>query len=1099
VKKIGDKMNEKTIQKKLIDTFQLFKDNIAIESTECKVTYAQLDKSTHMIARSLINEGIEKSTLIGILVENRLDFITAMLGILRAGCVFVPLDTRNPGNRLERMIEVTNTRYIICDNSRFKSHENSENGNSGEKGQTIYMKFHRLVSGETLIENPSLRRSPSREQLWHPNDQVYVYFTSGTTGKPRAILGKNISLLQFITWEIKTFRVDDSFRFSQLTFPGFDVILGDIFVPLCSGARICIPGNRVMQGSQQLKEWLDRQKINLVHCVPSLFRLLTDGDGEPPRYAQLKYILLAGERIHPAQIQKWYALMGNRVQLVNIYGPTETTLAKLFYFIRDADIHRKVIPVGKPIDGARVILLDEYMDICDQMVTGEIYIRTPYRSFGYCNDPGLTREKFIPNPFNHNPDDLIYKTGDLGRRLPDGNIELLGRVDRQVKIRGNRVKLEEIEGILMEHTDIREAVVVKKERDNGNEFLAAYIAWKDPGTTGTHTFEKDLETFLSAKLPSYMVPTHFRELEKLPRKANGKVDYQSLPNPVINQNLHVQEPRNEVEKKLRDIWSDILGINEIGVTTEFFQVGGNSISLMTMMYSIYKAFNVEISVNDIFNNNTIEKQATLLKDAKETGYSSLEPVEKKEYYRMSPAQTRMYFLQQKQLDSIAFNLPQVVRLHNLKDTRGLESTFRKLIQRQESLRTSFEVIDKVTVQRIHDTVEFEVEHWNYKSETVCSPPLNKNGQTGLPLQAFIRPFDVSGAPLLRVGLVSAGDTDYLLMVDMHHIISDGVSLLLLTDEFIRLYEGAELPKLKLQYKDYSQWLNSETGQQSLKQQEQYWLETFAAKPPPLDLPTDYPRPEMQTLEGDRLNFKLEKENLQALQTICFDQNVTMYILLLALFNVMLAKLSGREDIVVGSAVTGRNHADSRNVIGMFVNLLAMRNQLRGDFTFKQFLQDVRKRVLAALDNQDYPFDKLVEKLDAGKDISRHPILDVGFTLQNINPSTPQTQENLIPGANTKQEDSIKPGFKKFTSKIELNLLAVEYKDRLQFTFEYSTRLFKKETVEKFVMYFKNVVSAVIENIDVTLKDIDILPRYVMSTVRSEIEKTREGFSVEFNF
>jgi amino acid adenylation domain-containing protein len=460
-------INRESLQFQLLKNLKKFAHSTAVEYGDIQVTYEELENKSRCVFHRIMAQGIKKGTFIGICLENRVEITAALIGILRAGCVFMILETGLPPRRIKRMMELTGTRVLICDPAqKEKLFAHSDFSITRQKIQT-------LVMDEGFYRDP--QPAPLHNPVnYHPEDNVYVYFTSGSTGEPRAIIGKNKSLLHFIRWEIHTFGIDRTFRVSQFTNPGFDAFLRDILVPLFSGAVICIPPNNDMPIHDGLIRWIDRSCIHLIHCVPSIFRLFNTEQLERRHFKSLRYVLLSGESIMPGELKNWYRTFGKRIQLVNFYGPTETTMIKTCYFIKSPDVRRNSIPIGKPMKGAQVVICDKNLTPCDPGITGEVYIRTPFSTNGYCNDPETTRRYFLPNPFSKMPGDFLYRTGDLARELPDGDIELRGRSDRQVKIRGIRVQLEEIEYALMQHQKVDKAVVVEKQNHREN-YLCAYV------------------------------------------------------------------------------------------------------------------------------------------------------------------------------------------------------------------------------------------------------------------------------------------------------------------------------------------------------------------------------------------------------------------------------------------------------------------------------------------------------------------------------------------------------------------------------------------------------------------------------------------------
>jgi amino acid adenylation domain-containing protein len=1079
-------MKKKTVQDQLHEAFAVYKDRIAIEYGTIFQTYAQLDKESNYIANCILSKGLKKKTLIGILTNDRLDFVTLIIGILKAGCIFVPLDTANPDGRLEVMIQTIGLKYIFVDPAnldRFEHHETLS------RPQVEWISFNGFIHGEnTWFTAP-------QEVLYDPEDHIYIYFTSGSTGIPKALLGKNKSLRHFIDWETETFNITNDFRISQFITPGFDAFLRDVFVPLCSGGRLCIPQDKdIILDAEALIEWLEIHQVNLMHGIPSFFRLLsTHPLLNENIFKSIKYVLLSGEKIKSSHLVRWYDIYGGRIQIVNLYGPTETTMIKSCYLIQPTDIHRKSIPIGKAIRGSQIIILDENNEVCEKLVTGEIHIRTPFRTSGYYNHPELTRQRFIPNPFTNgnDPHDLFYKTGDLGRELADGNIELMGRLDRQIKIRGIRIELEEIENILLNHPLVDESVVVKQELSGGNEVLVAYITKTTGEEQNNESLSADIKEYLSGTLPEYMVPGRIILMESIPLKPNGKIDYEMLPDPFPDDQTDVIPPTNNCQAKLVAIWSQVLGTRMIGLSSSFFELGGHSLNIMSLISHIHKEFEVKIALGEIFKNPTVKMQASLIQGASQEKYIAIRPVEHKEYYPLSSAQKRMYMMQQLDENSTAYNMIRdAIEMEGDIDRDRMEEILRKLIERHESLRTSFRMINGEPLQEIHQIHKLEF-HMEYHEKKV-----NQEKKSGLNHQAiiknFIRPFDLAQAPLIRIGLVKTGESRYLLMTDMHHIISDGLSLEILIKDFGLLYQENELPPLKLHYKDFSQWQNSPGVQQSITQQETYWLKKFDKEIPVLSIPTDYPRPVIQSFAGSTTTLEVGKEETQALNRIALEEGATMNMLLFAVYNVLLGKISGQEDIVVGVPIAERRHADLEKIIGLFVNSLTMRNYPRGEHTFSAFLKDVKFKTLEDFENQDYQFESLVDRLLIERDPSRNPLFDATFKFTAID-KVPGQVPKTTPGLSSRQYEC-----ETVPALMDLALEAIQDNSRIRLNLEYCTRLYKKETADIFLKHFKTIVMHIVENKDIKIKNIELVEEDRKVAIQAGIQDDMERINVEFN-
>ncbi|HLP60972.1 MAG TPA: amino acid adenylation domain-containing protein, partial [Candidatus Deferrimicrobium sp.] len=1037
---------------------------IAIKSEDRSVSYRELENRSNRIAHFMHGKIVAIPHII-IILDRSASLIEAILGLLKCGLVFVPVDPLLPANRIKTMIRESRAEWVITDNNYYEKFkdilDNHEDGIAAPGLKILLIDAHDQGDGDGHRENRFyLEPFTGNESVGLTfesvfNKHCYIYFTSGSTGTPKGILGRREGLAHFIRWEMNEFGVDEHFNVSQMTPPSFDVFLRDIFLPLMAGGTCCIPSRHTLLDMKRLIRWIDDNEITLIHTVPSLFKQLVSEIEDPHCFKSLQYILLAGELLRGGDIHHFTRLFKQRIGLVNIYGPTETTLAKLFYRIQPGDEDRSVIPVGKPIDGAQVLILNSLKQKCQQGDYGEIYIRTPFRSAGYYNQPERTESVFIKNPYGRHPDDLLYKTGDLGRRLPDGNIEISGRIDFQVKIRGVRIETGEIENRLLNYPGIRDVLVLARDDQSGEKTLCAYIVT----SSGERVPVADLKKYLAAELPDVMIPAYFVQVESFPLTPSGKIDRRALPEPVIEVGENYVAPGDEIETKLLKIWSDVLRRDEdkISVLANFFELGGHSLKVAALAAKIHKEFNANIPLAQFFKINTIRELARYIRRIEKDQYLEIEPTEKKLYYPLTSAQKRLYFLQVMEETGTGYNMPQVMKLEGKINAAKLENTFRKLIQRHESFRTSFIMVEEEPVQRIHDEVESKSFAELFQKRPLGEPP-------GAIIESFIRPFDLSQAPLLRVGLLKLAKEEYLLMVDMHHIISDGVSMVVLVKEFMALYEGRELSPLRLQYKDYAWWQAHRRGETA--RQEAFWLSEFGEFEdiPELELPLDYERPRVQSFEGRSVGFDLGSGETRDLKALALKQGATLYMVLLAIYDIFLAKTGNRESVVVGTPVAGRLHADLEQVIGMFVNTLALKNVPAGEKSFNSFLEEVKEKTLSAFANQEYPYEELVEKVNIDRDTGRNPLFDTMFVLQNLD--FPAIE---ILGLKLKSYP-----YERRTAKLDLTFVCSESDGRLFFTVEYAVWLFKQETALRLSEYFKKVVAAVLANPGVKISGIEIL-------------------------
>ncbi len=1017
---------DKIIQQLFEEQVEKTPSNIAVVYKEEKLTYKELNKKANIIARILRNKGIKQNEIVGIMVEGSTEMIVGILGILKAGATYLPIDPKYPTDRITYMIEDSKTRILLTD---FQPKDMI-----GENTELILLKDKELYKGE----NTNL------EIINTPKDIAYIIYTSGSTGKPKGVMIENCSLVNMCKWNIDYYEVTEEDNITKYAGFGFDASVWEIFPSIIAGAAIHIIDEEIKLDLEKLNEYYNENKITISFLPTQISEQFMKLDNQ-----SLRYLQAAGDKLRYFE--------GNNYKVVNNYGPTENTVVTTSFIV---DKEYDNIPIGKPISNTQIYILDKTNKLQAIGIPGELCITGESLSRGYLNNTKLTAEKFIENPFVKGQ--RLYKTGDLARWLHDGNIEFLGRIDTQVKIRGYRIELGEIENEILKYSKIREAIVTAKEDTIGNKYLCAYIAGE------VELSSKELREHLSKELPEYMIPAYFIQLEKLPLTANGKVDKKALPEPDgnITTGTEYVAPESEIEEKLVSIWSEVLGIEKIGIDDNFFELGGHSLKAINLVAKINKELNVSVPLKEMFKTPTIKGLANYIKGTKQSIYSRIEPVEEREYYPLSSAQKRIYTLQQFEENNISYNMPMVMTLEGTVDKNKLEETFDKLVQRHETLRTSFEIIYGEPVQVVNKEISFEIEYTEADKE--------KAGEIAA---EFVKAFDLSKAPLIRVALVKIKDKEHILMIDMHHIISDGVSMGILTKEFMELYDGKELTELRIQYKDFAIWQNELFKSGEIKKQEEYWLQVFEGEVPVLNMPTDYQRASIQSFEGDNISFELNKELTDKLKQIAKETGSTMYMVLLSACNVLLSKYSGQEDIIIGSPTAGRPHADLENIMGMFVNTLAMRNYPQSNKTFKEFLVEVKANSLQAFENQDYQFEELVDELNITRDLSRNPLFDVMFSMQNMD-----TGELQIEGLKFKPYE-----IDNNIAKFDITITAVELNKTIGIDLNYCTKLFNKQTILNMSKHLINILNSIVNNANLRLSEVEIL---------SEEEKHK--LLVEFN-
>ncbi|MEW9702942.1 amino acid adenylation domain-containing protein, partial [Paenibacillus sp. SI8] len=1017
---------EKTIHGLFEEQVERTPDRAAVLCGDERLTFTELNERANRLARRLRAEGVQAGELVGIMTERSLEMVIGVYAILKAGGAYVPIDPDHPEDRIRYVAEDSGIQLLLT-TAQFRDRVNFE-------CRCLLIDDASYSSGD----------GGNLESSSGPRDLAYVMYTSGSTGNPKGVMIEHHSVVNRILWGQSRFPLgsgDVSLFKTPFT---FDVSVPELFWwgMVGSAVNLLPPGGEKDPG--QMVEAIASSGITTVHFVPSMLQLfleyveLLPSEEVSVKLSSLRYVFATGEPLTPHQVSRFQRLIGsvNGAGMINLYGPTEATV-EVTCFPCEQDTSYPLIPIGKPIFNSELYIVKEGTAKLQPIgVAGELCIAGVCLARGYWRRPELTAEKFVDNPFHEG--ERMYRTGDLARWLPDGSIEYLGRIDHQVKIRGYRIELGEIEAQLLRLEGVREAVVLAGEDETGDQYLCAYVVVK------TAYAAQDWKDELSRKLPSYMVPAYMVQLEELPLTSSGKLDRRALPKPekVIQSSTEYAAPRNPIEERLAAIWREVLKLPDIGVKHNFFELGGHSLWAARLAGKIYKEMNIELPLREIFRSPTIESMAQAIDGMKRSDYVGIPLAEERDSYPVSYAQKRIYLLSQLDGGELSYNMPGVLEIHGPLDRTRAYEAFRTLIGRHESLRTRFEMKDGEIVQRIHEEVPFELETIQRDGREVTES-----------LRGFIRTFDLDQAPLLRAGLIELGTEHHLLLFDMHHIISDGVSMNHLTLEFARLYEGETLAPLPLQYKDYAVWQQEKTDSGRLREHQQaYWLDVFSGELPVLELPTDYSRPLVRSYQGDSLSFTLGKERSEALAQLARQTGTTLHMVLLAAYTAWLGKYSGSADVIVGTPVAGRLQAELEPLIGMFVGTLALRQYPAGDKTFESYLQEVKEGLLAAYEHQEYPFEELVEKLDLQRDLSRNPLFDTMFVLHNTGPS-PMTIDGL----------KISPYSQDFTAaKFDLTMNAEETEGGLRFWIEYASALFKRETVERMAGHWIRLIDMLLE-------------------------------------
>jgi natural product biosynthesis luciferase-like monooxygenase protein/amino acid adenylation domain-containing protein len=1016
-------------------------EHVAFIFNQETVTYRELNEQAGQIAAYLRKvERIKAGDLVGLLLTRERYLIPAILGILKTGAAYLPIDPAYPAERINAIAEDAKLNVILTKGKQAAAYLKMSSG---------------IVDLDELLMQ--LKAYPAAASVKIPNNSLaYVIYTSGSTGRPKGVMIEHRALVNYTWWANQFYVKNEPALFPLYSSISFDLTITSIFTPLIAGNTIVVYGEDT---PLLIEKVIAENKSTIVKLTPSHLKIIRDSESlQALIKSKVKKFIIGGEELETKLAKSIHDKFNGAIEIYNEYGPTEATVGCMIHQY-DPESDSISVPIGHPISNTQLYILDKFLKPVPKNVMGELYISGDGLARGYLFKEELTAERFVNNPFIKGK--RMYKSGDYAKRLSNGTIIFLGRIDEQVKISGYRIELGEIENQLRTHASIKESVVVAKEK-NGEKYLTAY-----------YTSEKELDamqlrSYLSAQLPEYMLPVHYIQLQQLPLTANGKLDRKTLSEMEVKSGNDFIAPATTIEKTLVEIWAHVLKLEkeQISTTANFLALGGHSIKVILMLNKVQKQLNVKVAINEAFKYPTVKSLAAFIQELKHTDLINIPKAPHKLHYTLSSSQKRLYFLHQFNPLSLAYNMPKMLELHGAIDKIKLTATFNKLIDRHESLRTFFEVAEESPVQKIAPTIDFEI----------TQIPLNGTPVNEL-ISSFIRPFDLSKAPLLSVGLIELSAEHHILMIDMHHIITDGVSENVLIADFMALYNNEELPALHLQYADYAAWEQSEAQQKLLLEQKFFWLNQFSQTTPALNLPTDFTRPSIQQYKGSVLSFELNAKETEALKLVASKTGTTVFMVLLGIYYTLLSKLSNQNDIVIGTPVAGRKHPDLERIIGVFINMLPLRISAGEEITFSSFLSQIKKLVLASFDNQDYPYETLIDELKLARDTSHNPLFDVMFAFQNFE-ETKLALNDVV----------LKPYEREHTvSKLDISLEAVEAGDKIIFNIEYATALFKKETIKAFIGFFKQIATTVSRQSEICISEIDLLS-----------EKDKKQLLIEFN-
>lgn len=1050
--KVISKWNETAKSEKLVSLQDMFEkqavltpERIALMCDDIQVNYRKLNEEANRLARLLIEKGIGPEQFVALALPRSPEMVASMLGVLKTGAAYLPLDPEFPADRISYMLEDAKPSCIITTEEIAASLPDD-------------LAVPELVLDQAVTQEIIKRYSPENQDvsvsLDHP---AYIIYTSGSTGRPKGVVVTQKSLSNFLLSMQEAFSLGEEDRLLAVTTVAFDISALELYLPLISGAQIVIAKKETIREPQALAQMIENFDINIMQATPTLWHALVTS--EPEKLRGLR-VLVGGEALPSGLLQE---LQDLHCSVTNLYGPTETTIWSAAAFLEEG--LKGVPPIGKPIWNTQVYVLDNGLQPVPPGVVGELYIAGTGLARGYFHRPDLTAERFVADPYGP-PGTRMYRTGDQARWRADGSLDYIGRADHQIKIRGFRIELGEIDAVLANHPHIEQAAVVVREDQPGDKRLAAYVVADAAIDTA------ELRRYMGASLPDYMVPSAFVEMDELPLTPNGKLDRKALPAPDFSTSVSDRAPRTPQEEIMCDLFAEVLGLARVGIDDSFFELGGHSLLAARLMSRIREVMGAELGIAKLFDEPTVAGLAAHL-DLAQSACPALQRAERPEKIPLSFAQRRLWFLHCLEGPSPTYNIPVAVRLSGELDQGLLKAALYDLVCRHESLRTIFPESQGTSYQHILDADRACPElHVTEIAEKELSDRL---------AEAVRYSFDLAAEPAFRAELFVIGPDEYVLLLLVHHIVGDGWSLTPLTRDLGTAYaarchgRSPEWAPLAVQYADYALWqqelLGNEDDPNSLiAGQLAFWKETLKNLPDQLELPTDYSRPAEPSHDGDTIHFRIEPEFHKRLQELARANRVSLFMVLQSGLAALLTRLGAGTDIPIGSPIAGRNDDALGDLVGLFINTLVLRTDTSGDPSFRELLDRVREVNLAAYDNQDLPFERLVEVLNPARSRATHPLFQIMLAFQN----TPDAELHLPDMESSLRINSVGSAKFDLTLEISEDRLADGTPNGMEGLLEYSTDLFKRETAQALADRLMRLLEAAESDPDEQIGNLDIL-------------------------
>ncbi|WP_425430497.1 non-ribosomal peptide synthase/polyketide synthase [Chitinophaga niastensis] len=1007
------------------------------------LSFRLLDERSNQLAKYLQQNGVGKGNLIPLCISTSPEMITGVLGILKSGAAYVPIDPDYPLEKISYILKDVGATVIVGD--KYSKAKLSD--------VTAGMGFVSLDEDQDAIHRFSVLPV---SDLPAPDDLIYVIYTSGSTGVPKGVMITHKNISDYLSGIKSAIGIDECSSFALMS--GLSTDLGNtvIYSALAGGSTLHTFSKNTLSDAEALQLYFSTHTVDCIKIVPSHWKAISSGE----KLLLPKRLLIFGGEVLPAAIIESIRLSGATCKVVNHYGPTETTIGKLLHVVNAANVYHHNVPIGKPFGNTRAYVLTPDLKIVPAGVPGELYISGAGVGMGYLHNESLTTDRFLNDPFSTDAATSMYRTGDIVKRLPDGNIVFIGRSDDQVKIHGYRVELEEISRILNRCEQVKQGVVIARPDARGDKQLIAYIVAAD-------VFKREeIYNYLREQLPDYMVPSLLIDIPSFPLLANGKVDRKSLPD-VENerQELAYAAPVTPLQKALARIWSSLLEVDKVGLHDDFFALGGHSLLAIRLISAIRKELEAEVSITDIFDYPTLSSLCTQLNRTSATiSAPPLSAVTRPANIPLSFSQERLWFIDQLE-GSVHYHIPHILQLKGKLNKEALSGALQSIVNRHEVMRTIITTAAGIPYQCIQETDAWQL-------QVVAAPELKDNEQA---LQSHVRalivaPFDLSNDYMLRAHLIILEEEKYVLVVVLHHIASDGWSSGIIVRELAALYSAleenrpVELPQLPVQYADYALWQRNWLNEDVLAGKLDYWEEKLAGITT-LQLPSDFIRPQVQSTRGAISHFTVSKALTDQLYQLSGAHGATLYMTLLAAFKILLHRYSSQEDIAVGIPVAGRTQQETEALVGFFVNTLVIRSDVSNDPSFVTLLQQVKNTTIAAYQHQEVPFEKIVEKIVKHRDLSTHPLFQVFFTLQNV-PESPALHIGSL------ELSSVNVAH--YSAQFDLNISLHENAGGIEGSVVYNADLFSAATITRMMNHYEQLLQSAAASPDAPIGSLDML-------------------------